>query len=31
MTKQQLIEKVTAKTGLGKAEVEGAVDSVLAV
>ena len=29
MTKQQLIEKVTAKTGLGKAEVESAVDSVL--
>jgi nucleoid DNA-binding protein len=29
MTKQQLIEKVTAKTELGKAEVELAVDSVL--
>jgi DNA-binding protein HU-beta len=31
MTKQQLIEKVTAKTGLGKAEVEGTVDSVLEI
>ena len=29
MTKQQLIEKVTAKTELKKAEVEVAVDSVL--
>jgi nucleoid DNA-binding protein len=29
MTKQQLIEKVAAKTELGKAEVEAAVDSVL--
>ena len=29
MTKQQLIEKVAAKTELGKAEVEVAVDSVL--
>jgi nucleoid DNA-binding protein len=29
MTKQQLIEKVAAKTGLGKADVEVAVDSVL--
>lgn len=31
MTKQQLIEKVAAKTELGKAEVEVAVDSVLEV
>src|ERR1700726_386233 len=29
MKKQQLIEKVTAKTELGKAQVEVAVDSVL--
>jgi nucleoid DNA-binding protein len=29
MTKQQLIEKVAAKTELGKAEVEVALDSVL--
>ena len=29
MTKQQLIEKVAAKTELGKAEVAAAVDSVL--
>jgi nucleoid DNA-binding protein len=29
MTKQQLIEKVVAKTELGKAEVEVTVDSVL--
>jgi nucleoid DNA-binding protein len=29
MTKQQLIEKAAVKTGLGKAEVEGVVDSVL--
>jgi nucleoid DNA-binding protein len=29
MTKQQLIEKVAAKTELGKADVEVAVDSVL--
>ena len=29
MTKQQLIEKVAAKTELGKAEVEVAVDAVL--
>jgi nucleoid DNA-binding protein len=29
MTKQQLIEKVAAKTELGKAEIEVAVDSVL--
>ena len=29
MTKQQLIEKVAAKTEVGKAEVEVAVDSVL--
>jgi integration host factor beta subunit len=29
MTKQQLIEKVAAKTELGKAEVEVAVDSFL--
>ena len=29
MTKQQLIEKVAAKTELGKAEAEVAVDSVL--
>ena len=29
MTKQQLIEKVSAKTELGKAEVEVVVDSVL--
>jgi nucleoid DNA-binding protein len=29
MTKQQLIEKVAAKTELGKAEVTAAVDSVL--
>ena len=29
MTKQQLIEKVAAKTEVGKAEVEAAVDSVL--
>jgi nucleoid DNA-binding protein len=28
MTKQQLIEKVAAKTELGKAQAEGAVDSV---
>ena len=28
MTKQQLIEKVAAKTELGKAQVEAAVDSV---
>jgi len=31
MTKQQLIEKVAAKTALGKGEVEVAVDSVLEV
>jgi len=31
MTKQQLIEKVVAKTALGKADVEVAVDSVLEV
>jgi DNA-binding protein HU-beta len=31
MIKQQLIEKVAAKTELGKAEVEVAVDSVLAI
>jgi DNA-binding protein HU-beta len=31
MTKQQLIEKVAAKTELGKAEVAVAVDSVLDV
>jgi DNA-binding protein HU-beta len=31
MTKQQLIEKVAAKTELGKAEVAVAVDSVLAM
>ena len=31
MTKQQLIEKVAAKTELEKAEVEVAVDSVLEV
>ena len=31
MTKQQLIEKVAAKSELGKAEVEVAVDSVLAL
>jgi nucleoid DNA-binding protein len=29
MTKQQLIEKVAAKTELGKADVEVAVDSIL--
>jgi DNA-binding protein HU-beta len=29
MTKQQLIEQVAAKTELGKAEVEAAVDSIL--
>jgi DNA-binding protein HU-beta len=29
MTKQQLIEKVAAKTGLGKAEAAVALDSVL--
>ena len=29
MTKQQLIEKVAAKTEFGKAEVEVAVDSIL--
>jgi DNA-binding protein HU-beta len=31
MTKQQLIEKVAAKTELKKSEIEAAVDSVLAV
>jgi hypothetical protein len=31
MTKQQLIEKVAAKTELKKSEVEVAVDSVLAM
>ena len=31
MTKQQLIEKVAAQTGLKKSEAELAVDSVLAV
>src|SRR5665647_1569079 len=31
MTKQQLIEKVAAKTELKKSEVEAAVDSVLAM
>jgi len=29
MTKQQLIEAVSEKTGLGKTEVEAAVDSIL--
>ena len=29
MTKQQLVEAVSEKTGLGKTEVEAAVDSIL--